>query len=443
VKTSDPRQLAVDVLQRRQKATVYTEELLGQALEAQDLAANDRGLAQELIYGTVRWQATLDWLIARKTQGRPQSPALQILLRLALYQLFWLERIPDHAAVHQTVELAKRLGLAAKAGFLNAVLRGYLREREQTERALEDLRQTEPAAGYSHPQWLFERWESRWGRDKAIALMVWNNRPASTYARVNLLKTNPAALLQAWQSEGVSALPVQRPWLEDGQLFELGAHPRLSSLPSFERGDFYVQDPSTLLAVRQMEPRPGERVLDLCAAPGGKTTYIAQLMENRGSIVAQDLEPQRLEMIRHNCQRLGAACEVSLAPGSDAPLPASFDRVLLDAPCSNTGVMRRRIDLRWRIRPQEISRLQNAQLDLLRKAALQVKPGGALVYSTCSVERDENQEVVQRFLREDPAFQLEAEHELLPFIDAVDGAYVARFGRIDGQSDHHGTSPGS
>jgi len=199
-------------------------------------------------------------------------------------------------------------------------------------------------------------------------------------------------------------------------------------LPSFKDGWFYVQDPSTLLAVRELGAKPGESVLDLCAAPGGKTAFIAELMENRGRITAQDREPDRLELIRENCARLGVTCvEASIAPMGIIAKPSKrFDRVLVDAPCSNTGVMRRRVDLRWRIRPEEIERLSTAQLELLRQAAPRVKPGGILVYSTCSLEPEENGAVVKQFLAEHPDFTLEQERELTPFADGVDGAYVAR-----------------
>jgi 16S rRNA (cytosine967-C5)-methyltransferase len=180
--------------------------------------------------------------------------------------------------------------------------------------------------------------------------------------------------------------------------------------------------------VRELNPQPGESVLDLCAAPGGKTTFIAQLMQNRGRITAQDAQPDRLELIRENCARLGVTCvEASVAPSGVIANPAKkFDRILVDAPCSNTGVMRRRIDLRWRIRVEEIERLRAGQLELLRQAAPRLKPGGTMVYSTCSLEPEENTEVVKQFLAEHADFTLERERELLPFADGVDGAYVAQ-----------------
>jgi 16S rRNA (cytosine967-C5)-methyltransferase len=433
-----PRQIAAQVLQRRDFGGVdYVENLLEQAFAAAQLSASDRGLCQELVYGAVRWQATLDWLISRKTGNRPQKPLLQILLRLGLYQIFWLDRIPNHAAVHETVDLAKRGGFHSQAGFINAVLRGYLREFEKTGRLLDELKQTEPHLAYSHPQWLAAKWQARWGPDKAAQLMAWNNTPPKTFARVNTLKADPGKLLEQWRNENVEYDFVRRDWLEENLVFELKSHPPLTRLASFRQGLFYVQDPSTLLAVRELDPRPGEAVLDLCAAPGGKLTCIAQLMRNEGRLVAQDISEERFHLIRENCVRLGAtSVEPALIPAHNpqattaASQPtAVFDRVLLDAPCSNTGVMRRRVELRWRIRAGEIQRLQATQRDLLRTAATRVKPGGTLVYSTCSLEPEENTAVIEQFFSEHTGFHLDNQRELLPFADAVDGAYVARLSK--------------
>jgi 16S rRNA (cytosine967-C5)-methyltransferase len=245
-------------------------------------------------------------------------------------------------------------------------------------------------------------------------------------------------LLTRWRDEGVEYDFVRRDWLEENLVFELKSHPPLSSLASFRDGWFYIQDPGTLLAVCKLGPQPGETILDFCAAPGGKTTFIAQLMNNQGRVVAQDVSDERLKWIQENCARLGLTCvetqrAAGILPaeqtkdGTAGGTPAArFDRVLVDAPCSNTGVMRRRVDLRWRIQPEEIERLRTAQLDLLQQAATQVKPGGVMVYSTCSLEPEENGEVVKQFLNEHADFKLESEHELLPFVDNVDGAYVAR-----------------
>jgi 16S rRNA (cytosine967-C5)-methyltransferase len=206
----------------------------------------------------------------------------------------------------------------------------------------------------------------------------------------------------------------------------LKAHPPLNSLASFRDGWFYIQDPSTLLAVRELNPQPGETVLDLCAAPGGKTTFIAQLMNNQGRIVACDVSDDRLKLIKENCARLGVACVEPILFSTFNLQSSTFNRILLDAPCSNSGVMRRRLDLRWRIQPDEIERLRATQLDLLKLAATKLKPGGVLIYSTCSLEPEENGDVVQQFLRDHAEFKLESERELIPFADNLDGAFVAR-----------------
>ncbi|HMJ64920.1 MAG TPA: 16S rRNA (cytosine(967)-C(5))-methyltransferase RsmB [Candidatus Binatia bacterium] len=423
-----PREIAVRILRRHAEDAGFIEDLLDLEVGKSSLESVDRRLVQELVFGVIRWQGTLDWLIGRKTKGRTQKQVLQILLRLGLYQIFWLERIPEHAAVHETVELAKQLGFGPQAGFINAVLRGYIREREATLAELEALKREQPAIGYSHPEWLYTRWRSQWDEDKVRALLEWNNTPPPTYARLNSIKAAAEALAKQWETEGVLFTPRQWDWTEPDTVFELRSHPSLATLPSFQQGLFYIQDPSTLLAVRLFDPKPGEAILDLCAAPGGKTTYIAQLMGNRGYIMAQDADLRRRELVRENCDRLGIRI-VNLSRATTAfnpDLSEPYDRVLVDVPCSNTGVMRRRVDLRWRIQPAELRRLAKTQFDLLTRAAAQVKVGGIIVYSTCSLEPEENGELVQKFLAKDTRFKLDTERALLPFQDSVDGAYVAR-----------------
>jgi 16S rRNA (cytosine967-C5)-methyltransferase len=422
-----PREIAMRVLRQRGGSGEYVEKLLENELAGRTLTPPDRALCQELTYGIVRRQATLDWLVARKTGDRPQNAALRLLLHLGLYQLFWLQRIPNHAAVHETVELGKQLGFGAQAGFLNAVLRGYTREREATVLLLENLKKTDPALGYSHPAWLVERWQVRWDATQTAQLLEWNNAPPPIFARINLLKTDFAALTAAWQQEGVDFAEQHWDWTGRNTMFKLKSHPPLPQCGSFQRGFFYVQDPSTLLAVNELDPQPGENILDLCAAPGGKTVYIAQRMKNRGRIEARDNQPGRLQLVRENCARLGVAC-VEFPGSSQPPL---FDRILVDAPCSNTGVLRRRVDLRWRIKAGEIERLRETQQALLEEAAPRLKAGGTLIYSTCSLEPEENESVIRNFLGGHANFKLERQRQLLPFTEGVDGAYVARLCKSD------------
>lgn len=424
----NPRQIAARVLSQRLTSGEFTENLLETALATARLSPVDRGLCHELVCGVVRWQATLDCLIARKTApGREQRPALQNLLRLGLYQIFWLDRIPPHAAVHETVELAKRAGYHTQAGFINAVLRGYLRETDEIRKILADMKISQPALGWSHPEWLVEKWRQNFGDEKTRRLLEWNNTPPKTFARINTLKTDATRLVERWRAENVEYDFVSRDWTGENLAFELKSHPSLSSLGSFRDGWFYLQDPSTLLAPALLGARPGETILDMCAAPGGKTTFIAQQMNNEGRIIATDLDPTRLRLVKENCQRLGVTCVEPALPSTINSQPSTaFDRILIDAPCSNTGVLRRRVDLRWRIQSAEIERLRVTQLDLLNQAATRLKLGGVLVYSTCSLEPEENTDVVQRFLAANPAFKLETERQLLPFDADVDGAYVAK-----------------
>jgi 16S rRNA (cytosine967-C5)-methyltransferase len=417
-----PREIAVQVLLERQKGE-YIESLLDFALKKHALKSEDRGFLQELVYGVVRWEFTLDWLIGQKTGGKPQKEMVQILLRLALYQMFWLERVPSYAAVNETVEICKSNGLHAQAKFVNALLRGYDRERAATQQRLLDLKSTKPALGYSHPEWLWRRWEMEWGSQRTTRLLDWNNSPPPVFARVNTLKTTAEKLLKTWNEEGVKAQPVHLDWISEEIVFRLEGYPSLARLRSFMDGFFYVQDPSTLLAPTLLDARTGDSILDLCAAPGGKTTFIAQLIQNEGRVVAEDIDRGRLKMVEENARRLGATC-VSIEASGDRG--AGFDRVLVDAPCSNTGVMRRRVELRWRIQPEEIKRLAQTQLGLLQAAARRVREGGVLLYSTCSLERDENQSVVGKFLAENNTFTLNHERALTPMNDGFDGAYCAR-----------------
>jgi 16S rRNA (cytosine967-C5)-methyltransferase len=239
----NPRQIAARVLRQRETGDEFTENILENALTRARLLPADRGLCQEMVYGVVRWQGTLDWLIARKTNGREQKPALQNLLRLGLYQIFWLDRIPPHAAVHETVELAKRSGYGSQSGFINAVLRGFLREAEATKELLAGLKTQQPALGFSQPEWLVERWRKQFGDEKTRQLLEWNNTPPKTFARVNSLKFGKdqpaalekaaAALVERWREENVDYDFFTRDWTGENLVYELKSHPPLAATAGF------------------------------------------------------------------------------------------------------------------------------------------------------------------------------------------------------------------
>ena len=400
---------------------------MGEALSSPKLEPRDRGLIQELVFGVIRSRRLIDHLLSQLVERRP-SAKLQSALQLGLYQLLFLSRIPDYAVVDEMVDSVKRMAGVPQGRFVNAVLRRAVRDRESILETIESLKETRPELAYSCPDWLFRRWEGRLAPKELKCLLEWQSKVPDVYARLNRIKMSEAELLSCSEAEGLRLVPLDLSWESSARIFRIENPAGIAQRKSFQAGGYYIQDPSTLLSVDVLNPQPGERVLDLCAAPGGKTAFIAEKMENTGEIVACDAVGSRLELIKENNCRLGVEI-VSRMLVSESQLPErlkqSFDRVLADVPCSNTGVLRRRVDLRWRLRRSEIRQLSERQLALLHRAASAVKPGGQLVYSTCSLEPEENGEVVAAFLKDASEFSLVSERQLTPYDDSCDGAYVA------------------
>lgn len=410
------RQLALDLLNRWSKSRLLADELLERALTESSLSRSDCAFVTKLFYGCLRRKLALEFLLAQLAT-KPPRPLAANILKLGLYQIFFL-KTPAHAAVNETVAVAKKHIQEAEVKFVNAVLRRAERERVALLVKFGATRATEPWVYYSHPEWLWKRWLARLGHEQAAALCEWNNQPPPIYIRINTLRASA-------KPTDVEADPTNHPLC-----WRVTNAAGLFQTESFTKGEFYVQDPSTLLAVDLLDPQPGESVLDMCAAPGGKTTYIAQQMQNRGRIIAADSTNSRLALVGENCRRLGVDIAATLAcEGThlDRCLRGEeFDRVLVDAPCSNTGVLRRRADLRWRIEEREIARLAVLQGKLLASAAKFTKSRGVLVYSTCSLEPEENESVVEAFLAAHPGFTMETTRSLFPPRDDMDGAFVAR-----------------
>lgn len=390
----------------------FADQIVAATFSHSGLTASDRAFAFELFYGILRNLSLLDFWIAQ-LRSAPIDSATRDLLRLGLYQVLVLGTA-EHAAVFETVELASPRG----RGLINAILRRALREKSNLL-ALAD--QQPLTVRFSEPEFLLEKWRHRLGPEAVLALCRWNNQPAKVYARVNTLRITPAEFRRKYSG---SAL------LEGRQNFATLPDPAIALTNS----DCYLQDPSTALACELLQPVPGETVLDACAAPGGKSAYLSGLMANRGTLIAADREEARLARLRDNLLGLGVANATIVKCNwldSDsirgaAFQPKSFHKILLDAPCSNTGVMRRRVDLRWRLRPDEFDRMRALQLAILKNVAPLLKPGGSLVYSTCSLEPEENEEVITAFLLEHPGFRLTKSEQTLPFRDGIDGAYAAR-----------------
>jgi 16S rRNA (cytosine967-C5)-methyltransferase len=406
------RQLALAALREWRTGKNFADSILARLLRSSDLTAPDRAFATELFYGILRNLSLLDfWIGSLRSEHLDHDT--RDLLRLGFYQLFLLET-PEHAAVFETVHLAD----ARARPLVNAVLRNALRRKKEL---VEKASEQNLSVRSSHPQFLIDRWTKNFGAENTAALCEWNNRPAPIYARVNRLRISPEEFL----SQHTDA----------ERLSQHENFARLTSIPidALARGHCYIQDPSTAAACLLLDPSPGEKVLDGCAAPGGKTGCLAELMMNQGVIIACDRDEGRIRTLRDNLERLGV--EIARVAYQDwtsgAPLRhdaaiSPFDGILIDAPCSNTGVMRRRADLRWRLAPKDFFRMQAEQLRILRGTIPLLKTGGVLVYSTCSIEPEENEEVVRAITNEFSFLELAKEASSLPFRDGFDGAYAAK-----------------
>ncbi len=370
----------------------------------------DRRLLGELFYGVIRNLSLLRHLTS-KLVSRPLDTHTEHVLILGLYQTF-IARMADHAAVNETVGLAGR-----SKSLVNAVLRRSLREREQLLRERESL---PLALRHSHPEFLVERWVSTFGAEMTTDLCQWNNTPPPVFARVNTLRISRDDLLAAHPEKAI-----QPSELHPVAVRLAGAFDEL-----LNDGLVYVQDPSTLLAVDLLAPEPGERILDACAAPGGKTTYAAQLMADRGQVVAVDLRKDRLEILKQNVHRLGLQSIRPLVHDwtDDTSLAnQQFDRALVDVPCTNSGVLRRRADARWRLQPDDFKKMAQLQFNILDRVWPLIRPGGLLVYSTCSIDAEENEGVVEKFLRAHTSSAVRGPSIFsFPLESGMDGAFAVR-----------------
>jgi len=364
----------------------------------------------ELLYGILRWRGRLDWTIRHFSKTPFEKIEIGILntLRLGSYQILFLTRTPASAAVNESVELAKRIRGRGGASFVNAVLRSLIRQKGEIPYPKMD----EDPGGHmavteSHPSWLIRRWLEEMGVEETLRICKWDNQIAPLTLRTNTLKIDREQLIMKLRDKGLSPSPT----LYSSEGIMLGGAPPVSELPFFKEGLYVIQDEASQLVTSILDPRPGECIFDACAAPGGKTTHIAQRMKNEGEVYALDLNRQKLGLIEEACQRVGIKIVKVLKGDASHSFPTpkgmKFDRILADVPCSGFGTLRRNPDLRWRKGEEEIKRLSEVQSSILRNLSSYVKEGGILVYSTCTVFHEENEDVVERFLSEHPEFQLD------------------------------------
>src|SRR4051794_17074892 len=387
----------------------YTDRIFRvEAAEAQ-LSGQDRAFAQQLAYGTVQRRLSLDYVIGElsdRALAKLDQPVLDAL-RVGVYQLLFMDSVPDHAAVGETVELTKPAGAA---GFVNAVLRRASREARAILDGVGESDARSAAITHSHPQWLVEMWWKALGRDATLALLAADNRPAEDAVRVNALVSDDTPLPGEPDPELTEARVLREPFDVEGS-------------PLFVSGAITPQSRASMLVARTLDPQPGESVLDMCAAPGTKTTHAAALIANEGRIVACELNPRRAEELRANCVRMNAT-SVDVIVEDARSMDGQFDRVMLDAPCSNLGTLARRPDARWRRTPQVVDELAELQSELLDAAASATRPGGTLVYSVCTISPREGAEQIDAFLVRRPEFARTSTRQTLPHVDHTDGFFI-------------------
>ena len=401
--SSNPREAACSVLLRIQKDGSFADQLMDQELSKGKLSGPDRGLFAELVFGVLRRQGTLDHVLTGLvTQPLAKlEPQILVFLRLGMYQLMYLDRIPESAAVNESVNLTKQV-LPRASGLVNAVLRNYLRHKSTiTYPDPISAPAASIAARHSHPAWLVKLWFSQLGEAETELLAEASSSQPPLTVRANSLLTTRDDLLQLFATNGIAATACS--FSPHGIRIE-GRH-HVPGLPGFREGLFVVQDEASQMAALLLDPQPGERVLDACAAPGGKATHLAQLMDNRGELLALDIAGSKLPMIQDSARRLGISIintrAADLLRSGHFPA-AAFDRILLDAPCSGLGVIRRNPEAKWRLTSADITRLAATQKAMLGTALRMLKPGGLLLYSTCSTSLEENEAVVQEFVSRHP-----------------------------------------
>ncbi len=449
LKSSNPRQLALEALRLISKRGAYADVALDRVLSSsQDISGQDRRLATEIVYGVTRRSRSLDALIDKfaRQRSQQQQPDLRLILQIGIYQICFLDQVPSSAAVNTSVNLAKQNKLAGLAGLVNAVLRA-IATAQANDTLWQGLEHEGLGVLHSFPDWLIQLWQDKFGAAETAQLCQWFNQSPHIDLRVNRLRADPATVIAAFAEVGVVATPIESiPYalrLAQGA----GAIPKL---PGYAEGWWSVQDASAQLATLLLDPQPHEVVIDACAAPGGKTTHIAELMDDAGVIWACDRSAQRLKKLQQNCDRLGLK-SIKIRDGDSrefADFKGIADRVLLDVPCSGLGTLHRHADARWRQNADEPTKLSKIQLELLEQAVTWIKTdrntGRTIVYSTCTLHPLENELVIRQFLASFAGWhlsQIPSNHpvarfinpaqliEVIPHRHNMDGFFMAKLER--------------
>jgi len=429
------RETALKILYEINEQGAYSNIAVKDHISDEKLSGIDRAFISELVYGTICWKLTLDWIIRKYStvKFRKISPWVLNILRMGIYQLVYLDKVPPSAAVNESVNLARKYGHKGSVSFVNGLLRNIARQKDSIN--FSGIKDTDEllSVKYSHPQPLVRKLLKLYGRDFTEQLLMVNNSSPEFTIRVNTLKTTREELINNLNERGYksvmgkysnNAIQVENP----GGLVDSDLH---------RNGFFQVQDESSMLAVEIMDPKPGMTVIDVCSAPGGKTSYMAQLMENKGFIHAGDIYPHRMELVQKNAERLGITIINTYlldAAKTFDKFVETADRVLVDVPCSGLGILRRKPDIKWTVEFDRLSGLSELQYQILKSSSAYVKPGGVLVYSTCTIMPEENQQVVKKFVSENQGFEFDDIKKFLPgkLTNYAEKGYIQLFPNRDG-----------
>ncbi|MEZ0482574.1 16S rRNA (cytosine(967)-C(5))-methyltransferase RsmB [Planococcus sp. SSTMD024] len=437
------RDAALSILYAVENKQAYSNLLLNSTMDSYGISAKNKGLLTEITYGTLQHQMTLDYYLEPYIKGK-LDPWVRTLLRLSLYQIVYLDRIPFHAVINEAVEIAKRRGHGGIASVVNGILRSVQRSGVRSFNEIADPIE-KISIETSHPAWMIKRWSEQFGMQKAREMALENNKAPLQTVRVNTVQATPDEVIEMLESEGLSAEPSK---IIPECLVVTGGQPVRTQ--AFEKGFITIQDESSMLPAYALQVEPGMMVLDMCAAPGGKTTHIAEKLKGHGTVLAMDLHAHKVKLIEETAKRLGhQTIETTVGDGRESSGrfgEEKFDRILVDAPCSGLGVIKRKPDIKYTKTPDDFGRLQTIQLALLDEAAKLLKPGGVLVYSTCTVDTEENRGTAEKFMNTHPQMeQIPAELpaafkskgqgfvQVFPQDFGSDGFFIASFRKTDGK----------
>ncbi len=420
------RECALKILYEVEKNGAYSDKALKKALPFAELSPQDRAFTTELVYGVIKNKSRIDFIIQTYSSQKLKKLSIWILnaIRIGVYQMIFLDKIPHSAAVNESVTLAKRYGHKASSGFVNGVLRSVSRTGDvEYPKGQDGL-----CIYYSHPAWLVDLICTQYGDAHAKEILIANNINPPVTVRVNTLKTTADGLCKALSEKGVI---VTKTSIEN--IIEIAKFGDISTLDEFKNGLFTVQDAGAYLSARAISPQKNELIIDVCAAPGGKATQMAEMSEDKASILAFDIHPHKIELIQKNAKRLGITsinAQISDATILNNAYIEKADKVLADVPCSGLGIIRKKPDIKWTKTPDDILEIMKMQKKIIEISAKYLKPNGILVYSTCTINKDENEGITKEFIKNNP-FEILEETTLLPSENNCDGFYICKMRKED------------